>query len=56
MKEIMRLLFEQAKGNLLPRYGCFELMGLDFLIDENLNLQFIEVNTNPALFTDTTTQ
>lgn len=29
----------------------FELFGLDFMLDENLNVYIIEVNTNPCLET-----
>ena len=53
MKEIMKLIFHQAKGKLLQKFGCFELLGFDFLIDEDLNLKIIEINVNPALFTGT---
>lgn len=52
--EICRLLFESAKSKLESKFGCFELFGLDFLLDSQLNPQLIEINTNPALFTDTT--
>merc|ERR1711990_1026853 len=38
------------------KYGCFEVFGLDFLLDDNLNPQLIEINTNPALFTETQVQ
>jgi glutathionylspermidine synthase len=38
------------------KFGCFELLGFDFMIDENLSLKLIEINVNPALFTDTTVQ
>ena len=27
----------------------FELFGLDFMLDEDLNVSLIEVNTNPCL-------
>jgi len=30
-------------------YNAFELMGFDFMLDDNLNLVLIEVNTNPCL-------
>ena len=54
--EIMRLVFVTVKDKLDKKYGCFELFGFDMLIDDELNPRLIEINTNPALFTDTTTQ
>ena len=30
-------------------YNAFELMGFDFMLDDNLNLVLIEVNTNTCL-------
>merc|ERR1712080_606835 len=51
--EICRLTFESVKDKLERKFGCFELFGFDFLIDDNLNPYLIEINTNPALFTDT---
>lgn len=44
------------KGKLERKYGCFEMFGLDFLLDDRLDPQLIEINTNPALFTDTQVQ
>ena len=35
-------------GGNLP--GTFELMGLDFMLDDESHVQVIEVNTSPALF------
>lgn len=32
--------------------GEFELFGLDFLIDAELKVYFLEANINPALFTE----
>ena len=55
-KEIMRIIFLQVKDKLDRSFGCFELLGWDFLLDEDLNPYLIEININPALFTDTSTQ
>ncbi len=49
----MNLVFLTVKDKLDRKFGCFELFGFDFLIDDNLNPFLIEINTNPALFTDT---
>lgn len=35
--------------NASNRSNCFEIFGLDFMIDDNLKLYLIEVNTNPCL-------
>ena len=32
-------------------YNCFEILGFDFMMDADLNLKLIEVNTNPCLDT-----
>lgn len=53
IQEIMQLMFAVIKDKLDRKFGCFELFGFDFLIDDNLNPFLIEVNTNPALYTDT---
>ena len=34
-----------------PGYNGFELMGFDFMLDDEMNLSLIEVNTNPCLDT-----
>jgi len=31
------------------RKGCFELFGYDFILDEDMNIWLIEVNTNPCI-------
>ena len=54
--EICRLVIETIKDQIDRKYGCFELFGLDFLLDEYLNPHLIEINTNPAIFTDTVVQ
>lgn len=37
------------KLNPARRENCFELFGLDFMIDQNFKVWLIEENTNPAL-------
>jgi predicted ATP-grasp superfamily ATP-dependent carboligase len=44
------------KDKLDRKFGCFELFGFDFLLDDNLNPYLIEINTNPAIYTDTQVQ
>lgn len=53
LDDICRIIFETIKDKLDRKFGCFELFGFDFMFDDNLNPYFIEINTNPALFTDT---
>ena len=36
---------------LTPNSNQFELLGYDFMIDQNMKLYLIEVNTNPCLET-----
>jgi D-alanine-D-alanine ligase-like ATP-grasp enzyme len=38
---------KRAQNNTHGRF--FELMGYDFMIDEDFNVWLIEVNTNPSL-------
>ena len=38
-------------GEVRSDYNGFEWLGLDFMLDEDLNLSLIEVNTNPCLET-----
>lgn len=49
----MKLIFTVVKDKLDRKFGCFEFFGFDFLIDDKLNPQLIEINVNPALYTDT---
>lgn len=51
MKDIMRHCFLSARPQLDTRPGFFDLLGFDFMIDDNLHLWLIEVNVNPALHT-----
>jgi len=56
MREIMKLIFNQTKSKLDAKFGCFELYGFDFMLDDQLNPHLLEINCNPALFTDTEVQ
>jgi Tubulin-tyrosine ligase family len=49
MKDLIIDTFNATKLQLNPnrRKHCFELLGYDFLIDEDFRLWLIEVNTNP---------
>eukprot|EP00794_Sanderia_malayensis_P015068 gene15068-16623_t len=52
MKEIMLLCFRAAHNKLQRRMGYFDLLGFDFMVDENMKVWLIEINVNPALFTN----
>ncbi len=56
IQEIMTLIFQVIKDKLDRKFGCFELFGFDFLLDDALNPYLIEINTNPAIYTDTQVQ
>jgi len=56
MHDIMRLIFNQIKPKLDRKFGCFELYGYDFMLDDQLRPHLLEINVNPALFTDTDVQ
>jgi len=47
----MKLTMESVrrKINRNSRVHCFEIFGYDFMIDVNLKVWLIEVNTNPCL-------
>lgn len=40
---------KSVKGKIVHQKYTFELLGYDFIIDEDLNTVLIEVNTNPCL-------
>ena len=56
INEVMRLTFLQTKSALDCKFGCFEVFGYDFMLDDDCNPQLLEININPALFLDTTVQ
>lgn len=51
IKDLIIDVFESSKDTINPnkRKKCFELLGFDFLIDEDFRTWLLEVNTNPYL-------
>ena len=51
MKDQAITAFQSVARKINPyrRKNCFELFGLDYMLDEDLNCWLIEVNTNPCL-------
>jgi len=51
MNKITTDIFRAVHGRLDPhgRHHCFEVFGLDFMIDDEFKPYLIEVNTNPCL-------
>lgn len=50
MKDIIKISLEAARKKLKTgKNCCFELFGYDFIIDGDMGLWLIEVNTNPCL-------
>merc|ERR1719473_2340828 len=52
MKQAIVSIFDASKDLLQRRNGYFDLLGLDFMIDEDFGLHLLEVNSNPAMFFD----
>lgn len=51
IKYIIAKTIDSVKRKLDPnkRNGCFELFGYDFMVDNDMSVWLIEVNTNPCL-------
>lgn len=51
MKYLVVKTFASVRSKFNPecRKGCFEILGFDFMIDADLTVWLIEVNTNPCL-------
>lgn len=45
-----------AKRKLVAKRGTYELLGCDIIVSQDLQPYLLEVNTNPAMFTDTSVQ
>nr|XP_020832299.1 inactive polyglycylase TTLL10 isoform X1 [Phascolarctos cinereus] len=52
MQQIMLQCFLAVKAKLECKLGYFDLIGCDFLIDENFKVWLLEMNSNPALHTN----
>ncbi|XP_041627308.1 inactive polyglycylase TTLL10 isoform X12 [Vulpes lagopus] len=52
MQQIMVHCFQAVKAKLHCKLGYFDLIGCDFLIDENFKVWLLEMNSNPALHTN----
>ncbi|XP_007943690.1 inactive polyglycylase TTLL10 [Orycteropus afer afer] len=52
MQQIMAHCFLAVKSKLECKLGYFDLIGCDFLIDENFKVWLLEMNANPALHTN----
>ncbi|XP_027622341.1 inactive polyglycylase TTLL10 [Tupaia chinensis] len=52
MQQIMAHCFLAVKSKLDCKLGYFDLIGCDFLIDENFKVWLLEMNSNPALHTN----
>jgi len=48
-KKAMIHLLRLSSASFLKRSSLYELYGVDFMLDENLNLWFIEANSSPAI-------
>ncbi|XP_048581079.1 uncharacterized protein LOC5512073 isoform X2 [Nematostella vectensis] len=51
MQQIMLTCFHSVRKKLHRRHGYFDLLGFDFMIDENFKVWLIEINVNPSLST-----
>lgn len=51
IKELIKTCFlsVKTKVNANERKNCFEIFGFDFMIDADLKVWIIEVNTNPSI-------
>lgn len=56
MKKILTYVVKCGIQFVNTQSGCFELMGIDFMVDDNFNPVLIEMNTNPAITLDTISQ
>eukprot|EP01137_Pigoraptor_chileana_P004815 Opistho-2@46984 len=48
MKKMAMVIFESARPSIIRERGGFQLIGMDFMMDANLQVQFIEANGKPG--------
>jgi len=53
MKIILSKVMDKMKTALSPQEGCFALLGVDFILDEDEQLWLLEFTKNPALRSNT---
>ena len=51
IKLIITYVIKAGADKLTKKIGFYELIGCDFILDENCTPYLLEMNTNPALFT-----
>lgn len=52
MRKALAWLYWASRERLERRPGYFDLLGIDFMLDADLRLHLLEVNSNPAMFFD----
>ena len=50
------VVYGAASRKLIKKKGTYELLGCDIIVDHQNKPYLLEVNTNPAMFTDTKIQ
>ena len=56
IKQILLVVFAAANRKVMKKRGTYEFLGCDILVSEDMNPYLLEVNTNPAMFTNTIVQ
>jgi hypothetical protein len=52
LKKALGTIYAASRDKLARKQGYFDLLGLDFMLDSDHKLHFLEVNSNPAMWTD----
>lgn len=58
MNDILISTFDAVKDTINPKNlkNCFQILGYDFMIDDNFKVWLIEINTNPGMNFDSIEQ